>query len=157
MNTTAELPADLAETVEARLRAASPETRRRFLVWLLTDPDHGVAQFAAESARPVIRAVADLHRRAICGGPIPLSTWTVALDDADDVAYDVASFDEVTRAAALVAAYAAHAFASPTAAANAADVAACVGGNAAATIEAACTARAGALAAQLEKLRELEP
>jgi hypothetical protein len=54
----------------------------RFLVWLLTDPEHGVIKYADEQGADAIRGVATLHQRVIDGGDVTDAEWTAARETA---------------------------------------------------------------------------
>jgi hypothetical protein len=69
----------------------------RFMVWLLSDPEHGVITVAREQGRQVIDTVTGLYTRVIAGEAVTDGEWSAALvaawngettpDDADSDAY----------------------------------------------------------------------
>jgi hypothetical protein len=81
----------------------------QFAVWMLTDPQYGVLQYATtEQTRKSIGAVADLYAREATGETVPETEWraaAAAADAAADAAYRAAdaAADAAYRAAAAAA------------------------------------------------------
>lgn len=49
-----------------------------FFIWLLIDPDDGVARFVPDADRDEIHAIARLHRQALDGEAVPEEAWSSA-------------------------------------------------------------------------------
>ena len=114
------LPVPRNQEVSRAILAATPvgvdltPVRHGFLIWVLTDPQHGSRQYADGAGKAATDAVAALLRRALAGDPPTPAEWmevrvaarATAEDawDARDAAWDAAvAAAESTRAAAWAA------------------------------------------------------
>lgn len=60
----------------------------RFMVWLLSDPEHGTMHLCPESGKQAIDTVVALYQRMIAGNAVAQSEWRAAVDDAYAVIED---------------------------------------------------------------------
>jgi hypothetical protein len=132
----------------------------RFMVWLLSDPEHGTMRLCSESGKEATEAVVALYQRLIEGDLVVDQEWravsklAATAADAAYAAYATAAYATAYAADAAYAAYATAAYATADAAYAAAYAATAAAADAAADAAAYAAADAAARQTHYRRMRD---